>query len=71
LHSSSIAGAAIDVYQQEPVSPDNPLFTLKNIITTPHTATETYETYRKVSLVTAQAILDVLSGKKPQYLLEA
>jgi D-3-phosphoglycerate dehydrogenase len=71
LHSSRIAGAAIDVYQQEPVSVDNPLFGLNNIITTPHTAAETYETYRKVSLVTAQAVLDVLSGKKPQNMLES
>ncbi|TBL76518.1 phosphoglycerate dehydrogenase [Paenibacillus thalictri] len=70
LQSSRIAGAAIDVYQQEPVSPDNPLFRLNNMITTPHTAAETYETYHKVSLVTAQAVLDVLSGKKPQNLLE-
>lgn len=70
LRSARIAGAAIDVYQQEPVSPDNPLFLLDNIITTPHTAAETYETYRKVSLVTAQAVLDVLSGKKPQNLLD-
>jgi D-3-phosphoglycerate dehydrogenase len=71
LKESRIAGAAIDVYQQEPVSPDNPLFGLNNIITTPHTAAETYETYRKVSLVTAQAVLDVLAGKKPQHLVEA
>lgn len=65
LKSGTIAGAAIDVYETEPVSADNPLFQLDNIITTPHTAAETEETYRRVGLVTAQALLDVFAGKQP------
>ncbi|RKN81932.1 phosphoglycerate dehydrogenase [Paenibacillus ginsengarvi] len=65
LESGTIAGAAIDVYESEPVSADNPLFKLDNIITTPHTAAETAETYRRVGLVTAQALLDVFAGKEP------
>ncbi|WP_248930695.1 phosphoglycerate dehydrogenase [Paenibacillus hamazuiensis] len=69
LSSGSIAGAAVDVYEQEPVSKDNPLFGLSNIVTTPHTAAETYETYHKVGLATAQAILDVFDGKDPAHLL--
>lgn len=66
LKSGKLAGAAIDVYEQEPVSADNPLFQLPNIITTPHTAAETFETYHKVSLTTAQAILDVFQNKVPK-----
>ncbi|MBD2864753.1 phosphoglycerate dehydrogenase [Paenibacillus oceani] len=65
LKSGTISGAAIDVYETEPVSSDNPLFQLDNIITTPHTAAETEETYRQVGLVTAQALLDVFVGKRP------
>jgi D-3-phosphoglycerate dehydrogenase len=65
LESRTIAGAAIDVYESEPVSADNRLFTLDNIITTPHTAAETAETYHRVGLVTAQALLDVFTGKEP------
>ncbi|PYI55727.1 phosphoglycerate dehydrogenase [Paenibacillus flagellatus] len=69
LESGTIAGAAIDVYEQEPVSADNPLFRLDNLITTPHTAAETAETYRRVGLVTAQALLDAFAGKQPDNLL--
>ncbi|WP_270166725.1 phosphoglycerate dehydrogenase [Paenibacillus sp. SYP-B4298] len=69
LQSEQIAGAAIDVYETEPVQADNPLLSVAHLITTPHTAAETYETYTRVSLVTAQAVLDVLSGRTPQHLL--
>lgn len=69
LQAERIAGAAIDVYEQEPVSADNPLFQLDNLIATPHTAAETAETYHRVGLVTAQALLDVFAGKDPAHLL--
>lgn len=69
LESGHLQAAAIDVYEQEPIQPTNPLFTLKNIITTPHTAAETYETYHLVGLVTAQAIIDVFQSNKPLNLL--
>jgi D-3-phosphoglycerate dehydrogenase len=69
IAANKLAGAAIDVYEQEPVSVDNPLFKLDHIVTTPHTAAETYETYHKVSLTTAKAILDVLNGQIPDNLI--
>jgi D-3-phosphoglycerate dehydrogenase len=69
LTSRKLAGAAIDVYEIEPAPTTNPLFELDNIICTPHTAAETYETYTAVSLETAQAIIDVLEGKVPGNLL--
>jgi D-3-phosphoglycerate dehydrogenase / 2-oxoglutarate reductase len=65
LNSGKLAAAAIDVYEVEPVSADNPLFLLANIVTTPHTAAETFETYRNVGLYTAQSILDEFEGKNP------
>jgi len=71
LTSGKLAAAAIDVYEQEPVKPDNPLLKLDNIICTPHTAAETYESYTAVSLTTAQAIIDVFNGVVPQNLLNA
>jgi len=69
LQRGKLSAAAIDVYEREPTSADNPLFTLSNIVTTPHTAAETYETYHEIGLFTAQAILDVFAGKKPSNLL--
>jgi D-3-phosphoglycerate dehydrogenase / 2-oxoglutarate reductase len=65
LASGKLTAAAIDVYEVEPVSADNPLFQLPNIVTTPHTAAETYETYRTVGLHTAQSILDEFEGTNP------
>jgi D-3-phosphoglycerate dehydrogenase len=70
LSNGKLAAAAIDVYEEEPVRPDNPLFGLENIICTPHTAAETYEVYTNVSLATAQAIIDVFNGKTPENLLK-
>lgn len=63
LTSGKLASAAIDVYEHEPVDPNNPLLQLPNIITTPHTAAETIEVYHSIGLATAQAVLDVFNGK--------
>lgn len=69
LESGKLAAAAIDVYEREPTNAGNPLFALSRIVTTPHTAAETYETYDDIGVFTAQVILDVLAGKRPQNLL--
>ncbi|WKB35744.1 NAD(P)-dependent oxidoreductase [Terrilactibacillus sp. S3-3] len=69
LRTGKLAAAAIDVFEDEPAAPAHPLFRLPNLITTPHTAAETYDTYKKVSLVTAQAVIDVLSGREPENLV--
>jgi phosphoglycerate dehydrogenase-like enzyme len=36
LNSGQIAGAALDVFQEEPLPPEHPLWTMKNVIITPH-----------------------------------
>jgi D-3-phosphoglycerate dehydrogenase len=69
LASGRIRAAAIDVYEVEPVKADNPLLRIDSIVTTPHTAAETYEVYREVGLETARAILDVFAGRTPDNLL--
>lgn len=69
VEAGVIAGAAVDVYEQEPLPPDARILGIGNILCTPHTGAETYETYTSVSLCTARAVLDVLSGKQPENLL--
>lgn len=69
LCSGKLRAAAIDVFDQEPVTKDNPLFTLPNLFATPHTAAETYDTYHNVGLATARQILEVFAGRRPDNLL--
>lgn len=62
-----IRGAALDVFQQEPVSPDNPLFSLENLIVTPHYGAQTDYARDHMGLDAARGIDEVLSGKKPTW----
>ncbi len=64
LQSSRVAGAALDVYAQEPPPPDNPLLGLPNVIHTPHLAASTADAQVTVAVEAAQLILDfLLDGK--------
>ena len=38
LHERRIAGAALDVFEEEPLSSDSPLWTMDNVLITPHSA---------------------------------
>lgn len=67
LLENRIAGAAIDVFEGEIPSKDNPLFKLNNVILTPHTAALTEEAVKRMSFQSAQSIDEVLSGKKPSW----
>lgn len=65
LRSGHLAGAGIDVYESEPPSENHPLFSLENVVLTPHTAALTEQAMRRMALDAAQGILDVLSGADP------
>jgi D-3-phosphoglycerate dehydrogenase / 2-oxoglutarate reductase len=65
LRSKAIAGAGIDVFEQEPPPRDNPLLGLDNIIVTPHTAALTQECVVRLALLGAQRAVDVLEGYLP------
>ncbi|RPJ05618.1 MAG: hydroxyacid dehydrogenase [Deltaproteobacteria bacterium] len=65
LKEKRIAGAGLDVFSKEPPEKDNPLKELDNVILTPHIGGLTLECGIRVSVLAAQAILDVLHGKKP------
>ncbi|GAB4530196.1 MAG: hydroxyacid dehydrogenase [Anaerolineae bacterium] len=66
LRSGHLAGAGLDVYSHEPVTVDNPLLRLDNVVLTPHMAAHTEDALRAMSLV-AEDVLRVLEGKEPIY----
>jgi len=61
-----LTGAAIDVFEKEPLPADSRILKTPGILCTPHTGAETYETYTAVSVCTAQAVVDVLNGGTPK-----
>jgi D-3-phosphoglycerate dehydrogenase len=69
LREGWIGGAAIDVYDPEPPPPDSPLYTLHNLILTPHVAGLTAEAVRDLSISAAGQILCVLRGERPPHLV--
>jgi D-3-phosphoglycerate dehydrogenase len=62
LVSGHIAGAGLDVFEDEPTSVDNPLLTLGNVISSPHMAGVTVEAIQAMAVATARNILSVLDG---------
>ena len=67
LSEGMIRTAGIDVFCDEPALMKNPLFTLDNIIVTPHSAAMTAESMDRMGLHAAMGIHDVLSGNKPKW----
>lgn len=68
LKAGQLAGAALDVFDNEPnISPD--LIAMPNVILTPHIASATWEARDKMGELAVAAIVDVLSSKKPENLV--
>ena len=65
LRERRIAGAAIDVYETEPVNADNPLFALDNVLLAPHCIAWTDELFRDLGHMAAQIAVDIANGKQP------
>ncbi|NQT05115.1 MAG: hydroxyacid dehydrogenase [Dehalococcoidia bacterium] len=67
LVEGTIAGAAMDVFLEEPPATDHPLFSLDNFIGTPHIAGGTTEAMRRMATTCAEEILRVFRGERPKF----
>jgi len=65
LRNNKLRGAALDVYNNEPLR-ESPLKELDNIIMTPHIGAYTEEAIENMSIQAAQNLIDVLEGREPQ-----
>jgi glyoxylate reductase len=65
LKSGQIFAAAIDVTEVEPISPDDSLLALDNIIITPHIASASFTTRKNMALMAAENLLAGLCGETP------
>jgi glyoxylate reductase len=65
LKTNQIAGAALDVYENEPLPRASPLLQMKNVVLSPHIGSATFQTRSKMAQVAAKNLLDVLAGKEP------
>ncbi len=71
LESGHLAGAGIDVWEQEPFAPDHALMRHPHVVATPHMAAYTNEGRRRSHVTAAEHVLAVLRGEPPATLLDA
>ena len=63
LMAGEIAGAALDVTSPEPILPDDPLVHMENVIVTPHIASASAATLRRMGLMAADNVIKHLKGE--------
>lgn len=71
LLEKRIAGAGLDVFEQEPIEMDDPLLKLDNVILSPHALCWTDECFLGNGTSAIASILDVAAGRAPQHVVNA
>jgi D-3-phosphoglycerate dehydrogenase len=69
LAAGTIAGAALDVFEQEPVDSANPLLKMDNVIVTPHSLCWTDECFHNMATTGLTSIVDALAGRRPRFVV--
>lgn len=69
LESGHLAGLGVDVFVNEPPSPDSPLLSAPHVVTTPHLGGSTEEAMIEVGLMTARGVLEALNNQTPPNLV--
>jgi D-3-phosphoglycerate dehydrogenase / 2-oxoglutarate reductase len=70
LKDGTIAGAALDVFAQEPIT-DSPLFSLPNVVVTPHLGASTAEAQDRAGITATEQVAAALRGAVPMYAINA
>ncbi|MFB6299786.1 MAG: phosphoglycerate dehydrogenase [Halobacteriales archaeon] len=66
-----LAGAAVDVFEEEPVAPDNPLLSVEEIVVTPHLGASTAAAQENVAISTAEQIIAAFNDQPVMNALNA
>jgi len=66
LKEGIIAGAALDVFEKEPLSKDSPLTELENVVLSPHYAGTSLEAIEEASYLAAKNVVDLYLGRVPK-----
>jgi D-3-phosphoglycerate dehydrogenase len=69
LTAGHLAGAGLDVWEDEPPPSDHPLLHFDNVVVSPHTAGITRQSRHNIAKIAAEQMLHILDGKKPSRLL--
>lgn len=69
LKEGWIAGAGLDVFEQEPTPMDNPLLKLENVVVAPHISSASLDTRAKMSEMVADNLVSFFQGKQPPNLV--
>jgi len=67
LRKKWIAGAALDVFEKEPIPSNSPLLRLDNVVLVPHIGSASRETRERMAEVAAINLLNALKGERPLY----
>jgi D-3-phosphoglycerate dehydrogenase len=71
LKARRIAGAGLDVYEEEPISADNPLKEMDNVVLAPHALGWTDECFHDIAATGLKSIVDYSLGKRPAHVVNA
>ena len=69
LETNEIAGAGLDVFEQEPINLANKLLSFENVVTTPHIGSATAETEQQMANLAYENLVAGLNGEKPKTLV--
>ena len=71
LQENWIAGAGLDVFAHEPLTPGHPLLEMRNVVLSPHVAWYTKEAQARLETETLQRALEILKGKIPKNIINS